>query len=103
MLKSMVGIILILIALIFLFSSTITNIVNDAKNLWWWQSLSQQSSAYQHNASDSSNNFAASISATIGSGTAIAFLIAGTALIWLDRKKHYRNHTPLGGNNLYNY
>jgi ABC-type Fe3+ transport system permease subunit len=100
MVKSMAGIILILIALILLFSSTITNIVNNSRSLWWWQSLNKNSSSYSYNVANSSNNFAASISATIGAGSAIAIGIAGLALIWIDfNKKH-----PRGGHHInYDY
>ena len=100
----MVGIILILVCLILLFGSTMTNIVNNSRNLWWWQSLNKNTSSYSYNVANASNNFAASVSATIGSGAAIAIGIAGLALIWVDFNKS-RHYIPRQGghHNLYNY
>jgi hypothetical protein len=78
------GLILLIIGLILIFSSTITNIVNYSRNLWWWQSLMPETTAYKNATQNSSSNFGASISSTIGAISGWTFILAGTILMGIN-------------------
>jgi hypothetical protein len=77
--------ILIIIALILIFSSTITNIVNNAVNIW-----NKHTKTGSISSTTISNNFGASISSTIGSGAGVILLLIGTALLGIK----FRNMMP---------
>jgi hypothetical protein len=78
------GLILLIIGLILILSSTITNIVNYSKNFWWWQTRTPGTTSYNNAMQNSSSNFGASISSTIGAISGWTFILAGTILMGLD-------------------
>ena len=78
------GLILLIIGLILILSSTITNTVNYARNSWWWQTLTPETIGYNNGMQNSSSNFGASISATVGAISGWVFILAGTIEMGLD-------------------
>lgn len=78
------GLILLIIGLILILSSTITNTVNYAQNFWWWQTRTPGTLAYNNGMQNSSSNFGASISSTIGSISGWVLILAGTILMGLN-------------------
>jgi len=87
MIELSTGLILLIIGLILIFSSTTTNTVNYSRNFWWWQTRTPGTIGYNNGMQNSSSNFGASISATVGAISGWVFILAGTILMGLDYNK----------------
>jgi len=99
-----IGLILILIALILIVASFISNTINYARNLWWGVTSTtstgkDKSTIVQTN--ELPSNLPASISATSTGGAGFILGLVGLILLWLN-KSHSSNKSHYEKNN-YNF